>query len=156
MFLSFPWPLVPEPFERGSIPNINVCCSLITAPLVGDEAEKQSVKLPFSLPPFPLSYLAPFFSLLSATSLTPSVCVCVIQLKAAVLCGSRKCLCVLVSFEKQPVPYIGSKLPLMLRSRFIFIFSVSCQVLMFLWRKLHSLFPFSLHCTNHACVRAAH
>lgn len=136
-FLSFPWPLVPEPFEKGSIPNINVCCFLITAPLVGDEAEKQTVKLPLLFALLPLSYLALLFhsSSFSATSLTPSVCVCVAQLRAAVLCAARKkCLCVLMSFEKQPIPYISNKLPLMSCSRFIFIFSVSCQVLMFFCR----------------------
>lgn len=64
MFLSFPWPLVPEPFEQGSIPNINVCCSLITAPLVGDEADNQTVKLPsFLFASFPLSYLTLLFSI---------------------------------------------------------------------------------------------
>lgn len=63
MFLSFPWPLVPEPFEEGSIPNINVCCSLITAPLVGDEADNQTVKLPSLFASFPLSYLTLLFSI---------------------------------------------------------------------------------------------
>ena len=63
MFLSFPWPLVPEPFEEGSIPNINVCCSLVTAPLVGDEADNQTVKLPSLLASFPLSYLTLLLSI---------------------------------------------------------------------------------------------
>lgn len=64
MFLSFPWLLVPEPSERGSIPNVNVCCSLITTPLVGDEAGKQAVKHPPLFASFPLSLLALLFSLL--------------------------------------------------------------------------------------------
>lgn len=74
MFLSFPWLLVPKPSEKGSIPNINVCCSLITAPRVGDEAEKRT-EAPPRFASFPLSYLLTYChsSSFSATSLTPSV-----------------------------------------------------------------------------------
>lgn len=156
MFLSFPLPLVPEPFEKGSILNINVCCSQITAPLVGDEVDKQTVKPPLFLPPFLCLTFTLIFhsSSFSATRLTPSVCflwvcvcvcMCVTQLKAAVLCGARKRLCVLVSFEKQPIPYTGNKLLLMLYPRFIFIFSISCQVLMFLQRRCTWCLMLSFH-----------
>lgn len=150
MFLSFPWPLVPDPSEKRSISIVNVCCALITAPLVRDEAEKLNVKLSFFLHPFlcltctlyihssHLSFSCPRLTLQPDWHL---VCVCVctcvtlLKAKAAVLCGARKSLCVLVSFEKQPILYTGNKLPLMLYSRFVFIFSVSCQVLMFLQRR---------------------
>lgn len=79
MFLSFPWPLVPEPSEKGSIHNANVCCSLITAPLVGDEAEKQTFCLLSSVLLSPLFLPLIFVILLvsPATRLTPSVCICV-------------------------------------------------------------------------------
>lgn len=138
MILSFPRLLVPKTFEKGSIPNVNVCCSLITASggRRGGETDCDSPLLPafplFSLHSnFHISSMSLSSPSLSATRLTPRTRACVC---AAVLCGTRKCPCVLVSFEKQPIPYTGNKLPLMLCSHFIFIFSVSCQVLMFLQR----------------------